>query len=456
MSETPEEVVEQPIDTRISGSKIEKKIEDQAGIGETPAELPAGTKYEPKKLEIKDDEIIKGPEDLETLSLDEISQADTPPNVTPPQKKAAEVYEATLIEGTPEAIAAKGTLSSESLVGNIQGEVSEKSIAQAATGELDKRATVKYQLGELFKSFDEGKEPPAWASPAMRKVTSMMQSRGLGASSMASAAMTQAIMEAGIPIAASDAKSYSQIQLTNLNNQQQATLQNAMTYAAMDKANLDARLRTAVNNAQSFLQIDLTNLSNEQKMAELDYQGRLQTLTSNQAAENAAAQFNAKSQNQVDQFYEQLNASIESANANRVAAQQQFNVSQKNAMTQFFEGLNNDRQKFNQNMALQIEQSNVIWRREENTANTAADNEAMRINAQNLYNLTNASQAAIWQAYRDDVAYILQTAENELDRAHQFAILGMQQDGNMDMFETELFAEAITSAVEGYILKKIT
>ena len=80
----------------------------------------------------------------------------------------------------------------------------------------------------------------------------------------------------------------------------------------------------------------------------------------------------------------------------------------------------------------------------------------MRINAQNLYNLTNASQAAIWQAYRDDVAYILQTAENELDRAHQFAILGMQQDGNMDMFETELFAEAITSAVEGYILKKIT
>ena len=92
----------------------------------------------------------------------------------------------------------------------------------------------------------------------------MMQSRGLGASSMASAAMTQAIMEAGIPIAASDAKSYSQIQLTNLNNQQQATLQNAMTYA-MDKANLDARLRTAVNNAQSFLQIDLTNLSNEQK-----------------------------------------------------------------------------------------------------------------------------------------------------------------------------------------------
>ena len=78
-------------------------------------------------------------------------------------------------------------------------------------------------------------------------------------------------------------------------------------------------------------------------------------------------------------------------------------------MTQFFEGLNNDRQKFNQNMSLQIEQSNVIWRRETNTANTAAANEAARINAQNMYNLTNASQAAIWQAYRDDVSFMLQT-----------------------------------------------
>ena len=71
-----------------------------------------------------------------------------------------------------------------------------------------------------------------------------------------------------------------------------------------------------------------------------------------------------------------------------------------------------------------------------------------------MYNLTNASQAALWQAYRDDVSFILQTAENELDRAHQFAILGMQQDGNMDMFETELVAEAITTSVEAYILGK--
>ena len=119
-------------------------------------------------------------------------------------------------------------MSSEALVGDIQGLVSEKSLAQAATGEVDERSTVRYQLGELYKSFEEGKEPPAWASPAIRAVTSQMQARGLGASSMAAAAITQAVLEAGIPIAKADADRYGAIQLTNLNNQQQAALQNAL------------------------------------------------------------------------------------------------------------------------------------------------------------------------------------------------------------------------------------
>ena len=188
-------------------------------------------------------------------------------------------------------------------------------------------------------------------------------------------------------------------------------------------------------------------------MAELDYQGQLTVLTSNQAAENAAAQFNAKSQNQVDQFYTSLYASIEAANANRKAAQQEFNVSQKNAMTQFLTSLNNDREKFNQNVNLQIEQSNVLWRREENTANTAAENEAMRINAQNLFNLTVQSQANLWQAYRDDVAFILQQLEAEADRAHAAFLLGMQIDSNEDMFEDELTVEVGTDLAEVIALK---
>ena len=109
----------------------------------------------------------------------------------------------------------------------MQGEVSDKSQAEAQTLELDEfdqRATVKFQLGELFDSIQEGEELPAWASPAVRRVSAIMQQRGMGSSSMASAAMVQAVMESGIPIATADANSYAKIQLQNLNNRQETAL----------------------------------------------------------------------------------------------------------------------------------------------------------------------------------------------------------------------------------------
>ena len=85
-------------------------------------------------------------------------------------------------------------------------------------------------------SFNDG--TPAWAAGALRKVNEVMNARGLGASSMAAAAMTQALMESGVQIAQQDANKYAAIQLQNLNNQQQTALANAATFAAMDKANL--------------------------------------------------------------------------------------------------------------------------------------------------------------------------------------------------------------------------
>jgi len=265
--------------------------------------------------------------------------------------------------------------------------------------------------------------------------------------------MTQAIMEAGIPIAKADADKYSQIQLVNLSNQQQAALQNAMTYAAMDKANLDARMTGAVENARAFLNMDISNLNNQQKSNELDYQGKLQALFSNQAAENAARQFNAESQAQVDQFFAQLNSSIQAANANRKAAQEQFNVNEKNAMNKFVLDTNNQREQFNASMQLQIDQSNAQWRRQINTANTAANNEAARINAQNLFNLSTSAQAALWQEYRDNVEWAMSYANSEEDRQHQMALLAMEITGNADLYELKATFDAGVSLGKALIYK---
>lgn len=47
-----------------------------------------------------------------------------------------------------------------------------------------------------------------------------MQGRGMGASSMAASAMTQALMESGVVIATQDANKYAAIQLQNLSGKQ--------------------------------------------------------------------------------------------------------------------------------------------------------------------------------------------------------------------------------------------
>ena len=162
-----------------------------------------------------------------------------------------------------------------------------------------------------MSSIEDGKPLPPWASPAVRKVSAVMQARGMGSSSMAAAAMTQAVMESGVNIAVQDANKYATIQLQNLNNKQKTALQNALTVAGMDRANLSARLQGAVTNAQSLLTVDVKNLDSTQKTNTINFQSKMQALLTDAAAQNASAQFNAKSENQLQEFFAELDAHIQ-------------------------------------------------------------------------------------------------------------------------------------------------
>ena len=410
------------------------KVESQAGLTDTAPTLPEGTTFTPTKQEVQNDELLKTDVTTAPVTMTPDQASTEGLEVTVPQKTAAANYEAQTVEGTPEAVAVQGKLSSESIIGDVQGVVSEKSVAEAAQGEVSEQSTVTYQLGELFKSFEEGKPAPPWAAPAVRNVGAMMAQRGLGSSSMAAAAVTQAIMESGIPIAVQDAQTYSTMDLTNLNNRQQAALQNAATYAAMDRANLDARMQAAVTNAQSFLSMDMANLNNEQRASELTYQSEIQTMFTNQAATNAARQFNASSQAQLDQFFAEMEVQVDNANANRFAAQEQFNVSEGNAMKQYSASLNDARERFETQLRVQIDQSNAQWRRDINTANTALENEANRINTQNLFNLSVQAQSNLWQRYRDEAAWIFQMSETAKQREHELGMLAMELSENQDIY----------------------
>ena len=285
--------------------------------------------------------------------------------------------------------------------------LSSGTLATEQTATLAKEATVEFQVGELYKSLEEGKPLPAWASANVRKTQEIMNARGLGASSVAAAAMVQAIAESALPIAVQDANKYATIQLQNLNNQQQTALANAATIATIDARNLS----------------------------------EVQALFSENAAENARLQFNAKSETQVNQFYDQLGTTVSQNNANRETATRQFNVDQANSMAKYAAKIEDARDKFNTSMQLQIDQSNALWRRTINTENSSGQNEQNRLNSAALLGLTTTAQNNLWQKYRDEASFTFQSTQNNLQRTHQLAQTAIANQFARDMFDAEIEAE---------------
>jgi|DEB0MinimDraft_10_1074344.scaffolds.fasta_scaffold01321_4 hypothetical protein len=222
--------------------------------------------------------------------------------------------------------------------------------------------------------------------------------------------------------------------LQNLNNRQQAVLQEATLLAQQDLANADMITRASIENAKNFLAMDMTNLNNEQQANVLNQQAETQRLLSNQSAQNAARQFNAASENQVATFMANLGNQVNLQNAAQANAMEQFNATQANAaaaqesnnlvqLAQFNAQLENQIEQFNAEKDFQvsqwnaanaqaIEQSNINWRRQANTADTAAQNAINQQNALNAFNLEKGALDTIWQQLRDEASFEQQNWAN--------------------------------------------
>ena len=306
-----------------------------------------------------------------------------------------------------------------------QGTLDNK-LAVAATADMDQRATVQFQLGQLYDSIKEGEPLPTWAATPARIADQMALKRGIGTSSMAIHARTLALLEAGIDIAKADAESYRRLQELNLSNQQQTAITNATNLAGLEKANLDARLTASVNNAENFLKLDIQNLTNQQRAAEASYQVYTQRLLTDAAATNAALQFNAKSKNDVDTYFANLDSSITNYNANRIAAIEEANANARNTMTQFYENNRLARESFNINMAANIKAANTKWYQSIATIQNSNQMLANSYAAQSELALRNAEYNYLWQKRRDDAHMLYESTEKDLDRAAQAAALAQQ------------------------------
>ena len=236
-------------------------------------------------------------------------------------------------------------------------------------------------------------------------------------------------------IALENSKLTQTVDLTNLNNQQALVMANAGALANLDISNLNNRQQAAVQNAQSFLQLDVGNLNNNQQAAVVNGQQQVQSLLTDAAAENAARQFNATSQQQTDQFFANLIAGIGQQNTAQANAMNQFNTGEVNALQRFNSELSNQRDQFNARNQLAIGQSNAVWRREIATADTAATNFQNQFNAQNLLELSNEAYDNLWQEYRDFLEFAFTAGENELDRVAGLQLAQLNIGSEKDLAE---------------------
>jgi hypothetical protein len=183
-------------------------------------------------------------------------------------------------------------------------------------------------------------------------------------------------------------------------------------------------------------------------------------MLTDQAAANAAQQFNASSDNQTQQFVTSLATTIQTQNAARNDAMTQYNISEADRIAalnqgnsleaerlqstlntqidQFNEQLDYNRNQFNTQNSLAIEQSNVAWRRQLNTANTAGVNAVNQANAMNAFNLSNQGLSFIWQEMRDAAKLEYESAQNAQERQTNLAIAALGNEAASDQGRADI------------------
>jgi hypothetical protein len=395
---------------------------------------------------------------------------------------------------------------------------------------LPEEALVSNQMDSLLSGMENG-EIPTWAKPAVASVEAMLAQRGLTASSVGRDNLFNAIIQSAVPLAQSNAQAIqqsvsqqrsieAQVAEANAQRQQQVTLQNASNVFQLDMAQFnadqqrelanskflqsvgmqnanfeqqgvvqDALLMSQANlaeadfyqksqiqNAQAFLQTDMANLNNRQQSTVLKAQQNQQRILSNQAADNAARQFNSASTNQTQQFMASLNAQMSQYNASQQNAMKQFNATQANAAEARRANRDADLEKFNAQLATQVDQfnsqqdfarnqwnaqnaaaveaSNVQWRRQANTINSAAQNQINAQNAQNAFGMTMQSMAFLWQELRDQADFDFRAYENEQNRMAQIVSTAIGNEGSagktFDNYLTTLVSTLSNSFTSGY------
>lgn len=284
---------------------------------------------------------------------------------------------------------------------------------------LDMKSTVQGQMALLQKDFTDPAtgQPtiPAWAAGALRGVNRMIAFKGISGTS-AMATMSQAIMEASLPIAQADAQIFTNYNIKNMDAKNAQTLQTAQILANLKTVDLDARMTSAVKNADTFTKYDMANLDTEQKMVTLKFQAKQQSILEDAKQENVTRALNIQNKLDTDKFYDQLDNNIEQFNASQRNAMEQFNKGELNSMEKFNLEMINNREQFEMNNQYRIDAANAEWRRSVTMQNASMEFEAAAMDVKTIVSMTSEQMNRMWNRTDQLLDYAWKEGENEKDR----------------------------------------
>lgn len=294
----------------------------------------------------------------------------------------------------------------------------------------DSKATLKGQLDILQSEFvdaDGNPKIPGWAAATARNVSKIAAFSGMTGTA-ATAAMSQALMEASIPVAQQDAQFFQTVTLQNLSNKQAQTINKANVLAKFDLTNIDNRMAAAVENSKAFLQMDMANLDNQQQAEIINTQARVQSILEDANAVNAQRLFTAQSQNEMDKFYDSLNSSIQQFNTAQQNGMAQFNASEENSTSKFNSDLENNRQQFYAAMQYNVDVANAKWRQTVTLTENSQQFEAAATDVKNMTTMSQEQLNQIWDRADALLDYAWKSSENDADRKSALLIAKTQQD----------------------------
>ena len=299
----------------------------------------------------------------------------------------------------------------------VAGKLLADKLAREGEMGVDSKATILGQMKLISEEFKDGSGNPiipAWAQGMARQISRSMAFDGVTGTA-ATAAMSNAIMEATLGVAEKEAMFFQTLTVKNMDNKQQSIINKMNILSKFEVANLDTRQAALVQNAKNFMEMDLRNLDNEQQAEVMNTQLMVDALFNDQAAVNAARIFNAEQGNDMAMFYDEILFQAQRYNTEMINSMRRFNAGEINDASEFNATMADGRERYNSTMQYNIDKYNSDWRQRVTEANAGMKYDAYAADVKNATDINQESLNRIWDRVDSMLDYYFKGAQTEAE-----------------------------------------